>query len=201
MCLHDDQSRGGDMMQPFGSACLVAAAVTMARMTIKLAHDLQDATLRVSKEHEDKLFEEFATPAVVARAHVDVDVISSCAQTAVAARAHRRGAPRRNWESETNLHEMHQDTTNRAVDGRQAVARDAESSAPEKGSRSSRSRPRSLRPHRRTGAQTARRDETQSRDGAHEASRERTARSAWCGKHRRKAPPDTLTVSESRSAH
>ena len=33
----------------------------------------------------------------------------------------------------------------------------------------------------------------ESRDGAHEAGRERTARSAWCGKHRRKAPPDVLT--------
>ena len=33
----------------------------------------------------------------------------------------------------------------------------------------------------------------ESRDGAHEARRERTARSAWCGKHRRKAPPDMLT--------
>ena len=47
--------------------------------------------------------------------------------------------------------------------------------------------------HKRTGAKTARRDELKSRDGAHEANRERTARSAWCGKHRRKAPPDMLT--------
>ena len=30
--------------------------------------------------------------------------------------------------------------------------------------------------------------ESESRDGAHEDSRERTARSAWCGKHGRKAP-------------
>ena len=46
---------------------------------------------------------------------------------------------------------------------------------------------------RRTGARTARRDERKSRDGALEASRERTARGAWCGKHKRKASPDMLT--------
>ena len=32
----------------------MAAAVTMAKMMIKLAHDLRDETLRVSKEHEDE---------------------------------------------------------------------------------------------------------------------------------------------------
>ena len=32
----------------------MAAAVTMARMMIKLAHDLRDEPLRVSKEHEDE---------------------------------------------------------------------------------------------------------------------------------------------------
>ena len=32
----------------------MAAAVTMSRMTIKLAHDLRDGTLRVSREHEDE---------------------------------------------------------------------------------------------------------------------------------------------------
>ena len=59
-------------------------------------------------------------------------------------------------------------------------------------SRSSRRRPRSLRARH---ARTARRNdrESESRDGAHEDSRERTARSAWCGKHGRKAPPDMLT--------
>ena len=61
----DNLSRGGDTAQPFRNrrpgrvkrkkqnSC--AAAVTMARMKIKLAHDLQDETLRVSKEHEDEL--------------------------------------------------------------------------------------------------------------------------------------------------
>ena len=52
------------MTQPFGSgrpgcvrmkASLVAAAVTMARIMIKLAHELRDETLRVLKEHEDEL--------------------------------------------------------------------------------------------------------------------------------------------------
>ena len=32
----------------------MAAAVTMARMKIKLAHELRDTTLRVSKEQEDE---------------------------------------------------------------------------------------------------------------------------------------------------
>ena len=35
--------------------------------------------------------------------------------------------------------------------------------------------------------------ESESLDGAHEDSRERTARSSWCGKHRRKDPPDVPT--------
>ena len=57
--------RRGDMTQPFGSgrpgcvrmkASLVAAAVTMARIMIKLAHELRDETLRVLKEHEDELW-------------------------------------------------------------------------------------------------------------------------------------------------
>ena len=52
----------------------------MARMKIKLAHDLRDETLRASKKH-------------VERAHVDVDMISSFEQTTAGARAHRRGAP------------------------------------------------------------------------------------------------------------
>ena len=55
VCLRDGLSRGGDTAQPFGSdqvvcsgkATLVAGAVTMARMMIKLAHDL-------SKEREDE---------------------------------------------------------------------------------------------------------------------------------------------------
>ena len=60
---------------------------------------------------------------------------------------------------------MHQDSINRAVDGEPETNRcqDCE-----------------------TGRERA-------RDGAHEASRERTAKSAWCGKQRRKAPPDMLT--------
>ena len=33
----------------------MAAAVTMARMTIKLAHESRDETLSVLKEHEDEL--------------------------------------------------------------------------------------------------------------------------------------------------
>ena len=41
--------------------------------------------------------------------------------------------------------------------------------------------------------ETGRERESESRDGAHEDTREWTARSAWCGKHRRKAPPDMLT--------
>ena len=59
-------------------------------------------------------------------------------------------------------------------------------------SRSSRSRPRPLRAR---DEQVPERDdkESESRDGAHEDSREQIARSAWCGKHRRKAPPDMLT--------
>ena len=96
----------------------------------------------------------------------------------------------------TNLHEMQQDSINRAVDGEQAVARDAESSAQWRWGR-----PKPIiqeqtnipQTYRRTGATTARRDERKSRDGAHEACRERTARSAWCDKHKRKAPPDMLT--------
>ena len=40
-----------------------------------------------------RALEEFVTPAVAERAHVDVDVISSCEQTAADARAHRREAP------------------------------------------------------------------------------------------------------------
>ena len=90
---------------------------------------------------------------------------------------------------------MHQDSNNRAVDGEQAVARDAESSVWWRG------RPQPIiqeqanipQTHRRTGAKTARRDERKSRDRAHAAGRERTARSAWCDKHKRKAPPDMLT--------
>ena len=54
---------------------------------------LRDEALRVSKEHEDEFLRSLATAAVAARTHVDVDVISSCEQTAVAARAHRREAP------------------------------------------------------------------------------------------------------------
>ena len=42
---------------------------------------------------EMRALEEFATPAAAARTHVDVDVTSSCEQTAVAARAHRRETP------------------------------------------------------------------------------------------------------------
>ena len=72
----------------------MAAAVTMARMRIKLAHELRDEALRVSKEHEGVL-QEFATTAVAARTHVDVDVISSCEQTAADARAYRREAPQK----------------------------------------------------------------------------------------------------------
>ena len=71
----------------------MAAAVTMARMKIKLAHDLRDMTLRVSKEHEDEHLR--SLPRQQSRAHVDVGVISSCEQTAVAARANRREAPPR----------------------------------------------------------------------------------------------------------
>ena len=43
---------------------------------------------------------------------------------------------------------------------------------------------------KRTGAKTARRDEseTENRDGAHEDSRERTAGGAWCSKHGAKTP-------------
>ena len=59
-------------------------------------------------------------------------------------------------------------------------------------SRSSRSRPRSLRP-RNLQVQGLPDGTRESRDGAHGDSHERTARSAWCGKHRRKAPPDLLT--------
>ena len=65
VCLHDGlRRRRGDMTQPFGSgrpgcvrmkASLVAAAVTMARIMIKLAHEVRDETLRVLKEHEDEL--------------------------------------------------------------------------------------------------------------------------------------------------
>ena len=36
-------------------ASLVAAAVTMARMMIKLVFELRDEALRVPKEHEDEL--------------------------------------------------------------------------------------------------------------------------------------------------
>ena len=36
-------------------ASLVAAAVTIARTRIKLAHELRDEALRVPKEHEDEL--------------------------------------------------------------------------------------------------------------------------------------------------
>ena len=36
-------------------ASLVSAVVTMARMRIKLAHELRDEALRVPKEHEDEL--------------------------------------------------------------------------------------------------------------------------------------------------
>ena len=41
--------------------------------------------------------------------------------------------------------------------------------------------------------ETGRKRERESRDGAHGGSRERTARSAWCVDHKRKAPPDMLT--------
>ena len=43
---------------------------------------------------------------------------------------------------------------------------------------------------KRTGARTARRDQSEKERQRDEHSRERTAESAWCGKHKRKAPPD-----------
>ena len=61
--------------------------MTMARMRVKLVHELRDEALRVPKEHEDELLRSLS------REHVDVDVISSCEQTAADARAHRREAP------------------------------------------------------------------------------------------------------------
>ena len=84
--------------------------MTTARTRTNLALEL----LRVSKEREDELLrslprqqslrepawiEEFATTAVVEGAHVDVDMISSCEQTAADARAHRRETPQEteNW--------------------------------------------------------------------------------------------------------
>ena len=49
--------------------------------------------LRVSKGARRRALEEFGTTSVVDRAHMDVDLISSCEQTAADARAHRREAP------------------------------------------------------------------------------------------------------------
>ena len=97
--------------------------MTIARMRVKLVNELRDEALRVPKEHEDELLRSLS------REHEDVDVISSCDQTAADARSHRREAPQQNEEPVTNLHEMHQDSIYRAVDGEQAVARDAESRA------------------------------------------------------------------------
>ena len=68
----------------------MAAAVTMSRVRIKLAHELRDETLRVEGPRRRAL-EEFATTAVVERAHVHM--ISSCEQKAADARVHRREAP------------------------------------------------------------------------------------------------------------
>ena len=77
-------------------ASLVAVAVTMARIRIKLVHELPDESAEGARR---RAFEEFVTPAVAEREHVDVDVISSCEQTAADARAHRREAPQEteNW--------------------------------------------------------------------------------------------------------
>ena len=66
----------------------------MARMKIKLANDSESV-----EGARRRALEEFATPAVAARTHVDVEMISSCEQTAADARAHRRQAPQEteNW--------------------------------------------------------------------------------------------------------
>ena len=144
----------------------VAAAVTMAR--IKSAHELRDKTLRVSKEHEflRSLPRQQSLPE-----HKDAKLYQGAELEHIDAKLHQE-----NRESVTNLHEMH-------------VARCVELSALEDET-VQRSNPiiqektKIPQTQRRTGARTARRDERKSRDGAHEASRERTANSAWCGKHR-----------------
>ena len=106
----------------------------------------------------------------------------------------------------TNLHEIHQDSINRAVDGEQAAARDAESMSIVEMGQTQADHPgadRDPSDQKRTGAMTARRDEseTENRDGAHEDSRERTVRceSTWCANHRCKTPSDMLTVRPKRA--
>ena len=104
---------------------------------------------------------------------MDVDVISSCEQTAVDARVHRREAP--------------QETENRCIRciripscGQgckvMSMVEMEQTGADHPGGDKDPS------DKRRTGARTARRDESErkreNRDGAHEDSRERTARSA-----------------------
>ena len=144
----------------------MAAAVTMARM-----NELRDGTLRVSKEHEDDLL---------------------------------RSLQGHQWLLEHIDAQLHQEAENRLRSCMRcrfpSIVQFAVSSAQWRlklcrgGSRTPRSRPESLRHRdRRTRARTARRDERKSPDGAHEASREWTARSAWCGRHMRQAPPDMLT--------
>ena len=67
----------------------------MARMMIKLAHDLRDEALRVSKEREDEFLKSLSRQQLLNELSWIWYMISSCEQTAVDARAHRREAPQK----------------------------------------------------------------------------------------------------------
>ena len=96
----------------------------------------------------------------------------------------------------TNLRDMHQDSMNCAVDGEQAVPQGyIVVSTVEKGQTQADhpgadQHPSDPQTNRCQNCETGR---EKSRDGGHEASRERTAKSAWSGMHKRQAPPDMLT--------
>ena len=160
--------------------------MTTARTRIKLTHELRVQTLRVSKEPEDYLLRSLQRQQS-AREHMwMLIVISSCEHdgsrcSSTSSSTSTRSSTRK-LRLVTNLHEMHQVFINRAVDGEESCGQvcRAVCTVDETVQRSKPIIEETKIPQtqRRAGARTARRDERKSRDGAHEANRERIARSA-----------------------